>query len=117
MYNILPFAENMYLHRVTAVNAINEKYGTNIKVDFNSSWKTEHETNEKATETENTISVSDINEPATPIEPNEPAEQIETNEPTEQTEQTETDGETEKIVEIIRELRENEQKENENETK
>lgn len=126
---ILPFAENMLNHRILAVNAINEKYGTNIKVDFASSWKTEHETNEKATETENTQSVTDIIEPATPIEPNEPTEQTEPNEPkendraaettetVENTTDTENDSDTAKIVEIIREMRENEQNENDNETK
>lgn len=122
---ILPFAENMLNQRITAVNAINEKYGTNIKVDFASSWKTEHETNEKATETENTESVTDTNEPATPIEPHEtyePAETDETTEPTETDEtaepsETDETDDTEKIVEIIREMRENEQNENENETK
>lgn len=40
---LLPFADNMLNERRKAVEAINSKYGTDITVDFSSSWKTLHE--------------------------------------------------------------------------
>ena len=127
---ILPFAENMYTCRVDAVKAINEKYGTNIEVDFNSAWKTEHENAEKLTENVETISENDIINETAKIDDtaNENAETVTNTNETEKTQEneentvnndnTDTD-ETEKIVNIIREMRENEvepenDKENEN---
>ena len=127
---ILPFAENMYTCRVDAVKAINEKYGTNIEVDFNSAWKTEHENAEKLTENVETISENDIINETAKIDDtaNENAETVTNTNETKKTQEneentvnndnTDTD-ETEKIVNIIREMRENEvepenDKENEN---
>lgn len=57
---ILPLAENMYNCRLQAVKAINEKFGTNIEIDFNSAWKTNHENNEKYNKNVETISNADI---------------------------------------------------------
>lgn len=93
---LLPFVENMLFERQTAIQRVNEKYGTDIKVDLSSVWKTNKETNEKAAATENTETEMEHTE-------------TETNE-------TETDEtETEKIVQIIRDMRENEtEKKNEN---
>lgn len=41
--SLLPFADNMLQCRRQAIEQINEKYGLNIIVDFNSSWKALHE--------------------------------------------------------------------------
>lgn len=40
---LLPYVDNMLNEREMAVNKINEKYGTEIKVSLNSSWNLEHE--------------------------------------------------------------------------
>ena len=37
---LLPLVDDMYNHRLEAVNKINEMYGTEITVDFDSTWKT-----------------------------------------------------------------------------
>ena len=118
--DLLPFVENMLYERKTAVAAINEKYGTQITVDLKSVWKTAKEVNDRAAEIEETETPSDTAE----------TDETETETETKQTEtdgnetetETETDGnetetdetETEKIVKLIREIRENES-ENENE--
>lgn len=108
---LLPFVENMLFERQTAVNAVNEKYGTNITVELKSVWKTAKETNDKASETEETE--TDAETETTETETN--GEETETKQ-TETTEtETETDEtETKKIVEIIREMR-NEENDKENE--
>ena len=62
---ILPFVENMLTERKNAVNAINEKYGTNIEVDLKSAWKTEKENNDKSAETLDTVTASEQTETET----------------------------------------------------
>lgn len=44
---LLPFADNMLAERRKAVDAINDKYGLNITVDFGSAWKSLHEQEDK----------------------------------------------------------------------
>ena len=48
---LLPFADNMFHCRLNAVKAINELYGLNVVVDYNSAWKTTHEERDKITQT------------------------------------------------------------------
>ena len=62
---ILPFVENMLTERKNAVNAINEKYGTNIEVDLKIAWKTEKENNDKSAETLDTVTASEQTETET----------------------------------------------------
>lgn len=50
--SIFPFVDNMFAERQKAVEKINEMYGTDIVVDYNSIWKTNHETMENMTATE-----------------------------------------------------------------
>lgn len=47
---ILPFIDNMYTERLKAMDMVNKMFGTDIKVDFASAWKTLREEREKATE-------------------------------------------------------------------
>ena len=105
--DLLPFVENMLFERKSAVNAINEKYGTDITVDLTSVWKQTKETNDKATETEETETDAETTETTANGEENaandtDTATETKTPENTENGEETET----EKIVKIIRELRE-----------
>ena len=44
---LLPLVDNMIKERQTAIDKINEKYGTEIAIDFASSWKVTHMENEK----------------------------------------------------------------------
>ena len=44
---LLPFVDDMYNRRIEAVNKINELYGTNIEVEFASTWKTNQMENYK----------------------------------------------------------------------
>lgn len=44
---LLPFVDNMIAERKEGISKINKKYGTNITVDFNSSWKANNTQNEK----------------------------------------------------------------------
>lgn len=44
---LLPLIDNMIKERQTAIEAINEKYGTDISIDYASSWKIAHAQNEK----------------------------------------------------------------------
>ena len=44
---LLPLVDNMIKERQTAIDKINEKYGTEITIDFASSWKVTHMENEK----------------------------------------------------------------------
>ena len=94
---ILPFVENMLTERKNAVNAINEKYGTQIEVDLKSAWKTEKENNDKSAETLETETASETDETETETDGNETETETETDE-----------TETQKIVETIRQMRENE---------
>ena len=48
--NLLPFIENMFTERKTAIEAVNKMFETEIVVDYNSVWKTTHEHAEKETE-------------------------------------------------------------------
>lgn len=97
---ILPFTDNMLFERKTAIERVNEMYGTSIEVDLNSAWKLEKETNDKAITLENTITESENNFTES------------TNNLTDESEQTD-DTETQKIVEAIREMREQEREQNE----
>lgn len=51
---ILPFVDNMYNERLRFVDAINNMFGTEIKVDMGSAWKTLHEEQEQETANANT---------------------------------------------------------------
>lgn len=44
---LLPLVDNMIKERQTAIDKINEKYGTEITIDYASSWKVTHEENQK----------------------------------------------------------------------
>lgn len=44
---LLPLVDNMIKQRETALEAINKKYGTNITIDYASSWKIAHAQNAK----------------------------------------------------------------------
>lgn len=44
---LLPLVDNMIKERQVAIDKINEKYGTEISIDFASTWKVIHEENEK----------------------------------------------------------------------
>lgn len=104
---ILPLVENMLTERKNAVNAINEKFGTNISVDLKSAWKTEKENNDKTAETLETETDSETDETKeTETKTDETDEKTETDETETETDETET----EKIVNMIRDLRENETK-------
>lgn len=78
--DLLPFVENMLQCRKTAAIAINEKYGTEIAVELKSVWKTTKETNDKAAETENTTTDEEQNtvsrETENTINENTPIEEI-----------------------------------------
>lgn len=47
---LLPFVDNMIINRQRAIEKINEKYGLNISVGFNSTWLTNELENEKQKE-------------------------------------------------------------------
>lgn len=100
---LYPFIDNMYECREQAINAINEHYGTDIAIEFNSSWDYRLNNGEPID-----TALDKVNLPAEPTEPTEstesekaieteeqmePEEQIE---PTEQEEQTETNNEEKK---------------------
>ena len=44
---LLPFVDNMIKERQTALNKINEMFGTDISIDYASAWKVTHSENEK----------------------------------------------------------------------
>lgn len=44
---LLPYVDNMITERKEGIEKINAKYGTNISVEFNSSWKANNTQNEK----------------------------------------------------------------------
>jgi hypothetical protein len=113
---ILPFVDNMLQCRRAAVDAINEKYGTDITVDLNTAWKTEKENNDKTvamTETETAAETETAETPET--------DETETNETETETKPTETpetdETETQKIVETIRKMRDDETEKDENNEK
>ena len=89
--NLLPFIENMFSERKTAVEKINEMFGCEIVVDYNGVWKTTHEHANKEEMTADTPEVTDkpINEPEETKE--EP--ETETEEPEMETEEPETETE------------------------
>ena len=43
---LLPFIDQMYFERKKSIDKINDKYGLNIVVEFNSSWEVEQLQNE-----------------------------------------------------------------------
>ncbi len=45
---IKPYVDNMFTCRVEAVKELNKRYNLNISVNYNSSWKLEHETVDEA---------------------------------------------------------------------
>ena len=100
---LLPYVDNMLKCRQTAVQKINEKYGTEITVSLGSSWKLNHENYEKEVQ-----DVDTDNAPTAPIDdvhehddPNETEETTETDKTPETEETTETDKtpETEETTE------------------
>lgn len=44
---LLPFVDNMITERKEGIEKINKKYGTNISIEFNSSWRANNTQNEK----------------------------------------------------------------------
>ena len=84
-----PLIDSMLEERQKAVAKINEKYGTNIKVSFNSSWS---KYNEDYTEVEQ---VTTEEKQSTPVEVEAPSESVEETavEPVVETESTETEVE------------------------
>lgn len=76
---LLPYVDNMLKCRQTAVEKINEKYGTEITVALGSSWNLTHENYEKQ--------VADVDTEKAPTAPVDDEQQ-------EQQEQTETDPDT-----------------------
>lgn len=44
---LLPFCDDMFTNRKNAISKVNSMFGTNIKVDFSSTWKTNQTENEK----------------------------------------------------------------------
>ena len=87
---LLPFVENMLTERRVAIEHVNEKFGTEISVELKSSWKTEHENNDKANEALETETEIEV----VTRETDETDENTETTE-TEETEETEETNETE----------------------
>ena len=82
---LLPYVENMLNSRREALKQVNEMFGTDIKVDLNSSWKLEHE---------NFLALSkDIEKVET--EETEEKEEKEETEETSETEEKEETSETE----------------------
>lgn len=79
---LLPYVDNMLKCRQTAVEKINEKYGTEITVALGSSWNLNHENYEKQV-----ADVDTENAPTAPVDDEQQEQQ-------EQQEQTETDPDT-----------------------
>lgn len=84
---LLPYVENMLNSRREALAQVNEMFGTDIKVDLNSSWKLEHE---------NFLALSKDIEKVETEETEETKETTETEEKeeTSETEETEENKET-----------------------
>lgn len=122
---ILPFIDNMLFERQNAVEKINKKYNTNIEVELNTAWKTNKENNDKAVNTLNTetefenVSRENITENAKEQNENhtnnDEFKEEQTSIEKVSRENEETDKETEIIVNAIREIRNEEIKQNKNE--
>lgn len=93
--NLLPFIENMFSERCKGVESVNEMFETEIVVDYNGVWKTNHEHADKESE----LAETDIATDETEVETTETEEtvetEIETEETVETTETEETEVETE----------------------
>lgn len=91
---LLPYVDNMLKCRQTAVEKINEKYGTEITVALGSSWNLNHENYEKQVadvDTENaTTAPVDDEQQEQPTDPDEQTETTETKKTSETSETTET---------------------------
>ena len=99
---LLPLADNMLHCRQVALDEINEMFGTDIAVDFGSSWKTTHEEEEQVTEF--VMTDSELHE-ENEIEDEPKQEDIETEEPNENdSDDIETEEAEEPIIEIIEEV-------------
>lgn len=103
---LLPYVDNMLKCRQTAVEKINEKYGTEITVALGSSWNLNHENYEKQVadvDTENapTAPVDDDQQEQPTPAPVDDEQQEQPTDPDEQTETTETEktSETTETVE------------------
>lgn len=124
---LLPLADNMLECREIAIEQVNEMFGTDIEIDFASSWKTTHEEEEAATAlvmTESNMHVAgeeiETQEPSNEGEPgNEPDEPLPSDETieepeTEETEETD-DEELDKVIEVVEEFIEFEEKKDDEE--
>lgn len=95
--SLLPFIDNMFAERVKAFSKVNEMFGTEIVVDYNSVWKVTHEHSDNEVETvetdtcENEVEATTANGQATEV--NE-VETVETEETDETEETTENEVET-----------------------
>ena len=87
---LLPYVDNMLDERQRGATAINDKYGTEISVELNSSWQLERENYisllEDARNTHNHPTEDELTDPTEQVEPTEPTEPTEQVEPTEQDE-------------------------------
>lgn len=90
---LLPLVDNMLLERKQAIEKINNMYGTDITVDFNSSWKTNNTQNEKEV-FDNESSIKKDEQETTQTEQTENEDEQETQQ-TEQPEQPENEDEQE----------------------
>lgn len=109
--NLYPLVDDMLNNRRSALEKINEMYGLNIEVEFNSSWDYRIKNGEpiKTGETFDETDGENVSRETLTDEPE--TEETETEETeTEVTEETETDGETEVTEET--EETENDKKEN-----
>lgn len=72
---LLPLCDNMLKERQEGVAKVNEMFGTNITVEFNSSWKTNATQNDKeVSDNESAINSDEQSETNEPVESNEPNE-------------------------------------------
>ena len=94
---LLPYVENMLNSRRDAIKQVNEMFGTDIKVDLNSSWKLEHENflalskDIEKVETEETEETTETEEKEETSETEETEEKEETSETEEKEETSETE--------------------------
>lgn len=114
--NLLPFIENMYTERKNAIEKVNEMFGTEIVVDYNSVWKTTHEHGVKerlfADSDDTTPTVEETTEEIDETEETETT--TEDTPPTDETEETTTEEETtDETTEEVDETEENEETEDE----
>lgn len=98
--SLLPFIDNMFAERVKAFSKVNEMFGTEIVVDYNSVWKVTHEHSDNEVETvetascENEVEETTANGQATEVNEIETVETVETEETDETEETTENEVET-----------------------